>query len=702
MNPKFFDVKKEKQDAIINACLKVFAENGYKKASTDVIVKNAGISKGLLFHYFESKKGAYEFIYNYSVKYMTLELTQSVKKSERDFFDVQRTIEGVKTRVMRNYSYMQQFLDGIRYEDHPDALAVIGDDKDVLRDTFNAIYRQADMSRFDDDVDVNKVISMISWMSEGFIRDRFRDEENPDLDEMNEEFSGYLEMLRAHLYKSDGIGRLNSVRKRREGVESRIVLESMRESSNPNKRQAEKNSVNKPSSLRQLANQLGKSPEQLSFEERLISKDTSIFGVPAPKKEEKKAEVKPQERILIVSQGKSRKPDEKKEDKQGSKKEPEDKAVKKVEAGESRTSETAEDRKPDKEKEAKAFAGEEIKEDRAKEESKGSADEERKSEEAVKENQKEEAQKEEAQKEEAQKEEVQKEETGKAEEAGGAEAEETGKGSFLTEPEKEEAGPVETGLKGEKEAGLDDEKAQEERSLNRSSEPGNDDAFSAKEYDAENTSRLYDSVDSDLVELNEIFSRSLGEAEEEVLMSDLHEGAKEQAFDFPEITYQESADEVGPEGYYGYDGGMGEQYYGPEGDYYPQDMYAPNGYAEGYMENTGYPGQQGYVYEDDSAAYAELYNSVYNYDVTGQTQEMPVNEVLAYRNAFANEYMQEEPEVPATEQKENTGKKPRQKPRTEKKPRKKSLFSSLFGKNQKNTENRKDNSDGDEDSDEGE
>ena len=41
MNPKFFDVKKEKQDAIINACLKVFAENGYKKASTDVIVKTA-------------------------------------------------------------------------------------------------------------------------------------------------------------------------------------------------------------------------------------------------------------------------------------------------------------------------------------------------------------------------------------------------------------------------------------------------------------------------------------------------------------------------------------------------------------------------------------------------------------------------------------------------------------------------------------
>ena len=40
MNSKFFDVKKDKQDAIINAALKVFAQKGYKDASTDVIVKD--------------------------------------------------------------------------------------------------------------------------------------------------------------------------------------------------------------------------------------------------------------------------------------------------------------------------------------------------------------------------------------------------------------------------------------------------------------------------------------------------------------------------------------------------------------------------------------------------------------------------------------------------------------------------------------
>ena len=45
MNEKFFDLKKEKQDRMINAALKVFAENGFRRASTDEMVKEAGISK---------------------------------------------------------------------------------------------------------------------------------------------------------------------------------------------------------------------------------------------------------------------------------------------------------------------------------------------------------------------------------------------------------------------------------------------------------------------------------------------------------------------------------------------------------------------------------------------------------------------------------------------------------------------------------
>ncbi len=201
MNDKFFDVKKEKQDAIINAALKVFGENGYKRASTDVIVKEAGISKGLLFHYFISKQGLYSFIYDYSIRFMSLEMTQTVKKTEEDFFELQKQIELSKTKVMKNYPHMQQFLEGIRFEKNPEALEAIADKKDAMEQVYNGIYKQADMTKFRDKVDIKKVINMIQWTLAGFMKEKFMGE--PDLDEMYIEFGKYLKMLRDHLYRPE-------------------------------------------------------------------------------------------------------------------------------------------------------------------------------------------------------------------------------------------------------------------------------------------------------------------------------------------------------------------------------------------------------------------------------------------------------------------------------------------------------------------
>ncbi len=59
MNDRFFEQSKDKQDRIMNAALKVFSKSNYKHASTDVIIKEADISKGLLFHYFTNKAGLY-------------------------------------------------------------------------------------------------------------------------------------------------------------------------------------------------------------------------------------------------------------------------------------------------------------------------------------------------------------------------------------------------------------------------------------------------------------------------------------------------------------------------------------------------------------------------------------------------------------------------------------------------------------------
>ena len=205
MNEKFFEIKNEKQERILNAAIKVFAFNGYRKASTDVIVTEAGISKGLLFHYFTNKLSLYEYIIDYSIKYMNFEFTTSVSKYEKDFFELQMMMEQAKIRVMKIYPYMQQFLASLKYETDAKAKAVIGENAYALESMFNVIYKQADTSKFEEYVVVQKVVDMIRWMSDGYLREHLV-EGDTDVDVLVSEFSKYLKMLRAHFYRGGLVG----------------------------------------------------------------------------------------------------------------------------------------------------------------------------------------------------------------------------------------------------------------------------------------------------------------------------------------------------------------------------------------------------------------------------------------------------------------------------------------------------------------
>ncbi len=45
-----------KKENILSACIEEFAEHGYERANTNRICASAGVSKGLIFHYFGSKQ----------------------------------------------------------------------------------------------------------------------------------------------------------------------------------------------------------------------------------------------------------------------------------------------------------------------------------------------------------------------------------------------------------------------------------------------------------------------------------------------------------------------------------------------------------------------------------------------------------------------------------------------------------------------
>ena len=195
MNDNFFNLKKEKQDRMINAAMKVFALNGYQHASTDEMVKEAGISKGLWFHYFKNKLGLYSFVYDYSVRYMCLELKSTVSSKERDVFVLCAQIEAAKMQALRNYPYMQKFLNSVKAENVGEALLAIEEKRHQIEETYEQIWSQVDMTGLPDKADVQKLRKLLEYTVNGIMEERFAEGSfQPEM--LYKETMEYVKMLK--------------------------------------------------------------------------------------------------------------------------------------------------------------------------------------------------------------------------------------------------------------------------------------------------------------------------------------------------------------------------------------------------------------------------------------------------------------------------------------------------------------------------
>ena len=195
MNEKFFDIKKDKQNRIINAGLKVFAEHGYRHASTDEIVKEADISKGLLFHYFGSKIGTYTFLHEYSVRYMILEYNSYVSGKETDPFVIIAQIEQAKLEAMKSHPYMITFLESCEREVVSEPLLATEESKNMLREVTYNLTENMNFTMIRKDCDVPKLLEIISYTIDGLRKKNFS-EASFQADMLYADIVTYLEMIR--------------------------------------------------------------------------------------------------------------------------------------------------------------------------------------------------------------------------------------------------------------------------------------------------------------------------------------------------------------------------------------------------------------------------------------------------------------------------------------------------------------------------
>ncbi|WP_160724507.1 TetR/AcrR family transcriptional regulator [Bacillus sp. USDA818B3_A] len=167
MFTKFFNLDTDKQDRIINASIKEFAQKGYDKASTNEIVKEAEISKGILFHYFKNKKQLFLFLFDYCIQVITEDFYKKVDLSETDFFKRIRAAIIIKMDLLTKYPDIFKFIEGAYMDDSANIKGEIAQKvKELNEINFGKVYEGIDLSKFRDDIDIQKILKIITWTFE--------------------------------------------------------------------------------------------------------------------------------------------------------------------------------------------------------------------------------------------------------------------------------------------------------------------------------------------------------------------------------------------------------------------------------------------------------------------------------------------------------------------------------------------------------
>lgn len=103
---KFQQQNTIKQNSIIVAGVEEFSQKSYSDASTDIIVKNCGISKGLLFHYFGSKKDFYLYCLSQSLE----KLMEQTDKAQGNFYEILFSVMNHKLQLCAQYPAETRFV----------------------------------------------------------------------------------------------------------------------------------------------------------------------------------------------------------------------------------------------------------------------------------------------------------------------------------------------------------------------------------------------------------------------------------------------------------------------------------------------------------------------------------------------------------------------------------------------------------------
>lgn len=203
-NLKFMELPEEKRERIIRAGIAVFGKSDYRHASTEEIASEAGISKGLLFYYFQNKQSLYTYLFEQAVNRITEQVMDGEIGKMTDFFEYCEYAARRKYELMRKNPYILDFIMRAYYSKNE----AISEDidrrmEDEMAKITEIYFKSIDFTKFRDDVDFRDIYRMLVWMVDGYTHERQRSGMRASLDDMMAQYLKIASYLKRIAYKEE-------------------------------------------------------------------------------------------------------------------------------------------------------------------------------------------------------------------------------------------------------------------------------------------------------------------------------------------------------------------------------------------------------------------------------------------------------------------------------------------------------------------
>lgn len=193
------NVSNEKVYRIVNSAFKVFSNNDFDKASTALIVKDAEISRGLLYHYFISKQELFEYLQYFSYHIISESMAREIDWESDDIFDRLSKSMKVKLELIKKYPHVFDFFNRYPNLMTPEKVKEYQEDENLATKR-NFYSYNVDYSKIKDDLDFDLLLTVSRLTIKGVLNRHISNHnfetEELNIEEIMNDINQYIVFLR--------------------------------------------------------------------------------------------------------------------------------------------------------------------------------------------------------------------------------------------------------------------------------------------------------------------------------------------------------------------------------------------------------------------------------------------------------------------------------------------------------------------------